>query len=129
MAMTKFCNLYCWSKSAWTDNQLTLFAPAFFSTSKDRGGPPLNILGLGGVTVSILFEYDLLWNDSPYSKIYMKFGCLEPSNIMFDFCDLGLVFVVVLCFRLFQICVFVRFVFVLKAVRIAARVVYERELL
>ena len=56
----------------------------------------------------------------------MKFGCLEPSKIMFDICDLGLVFVVVLCFRLFRICVFVRFVFVLKAVRIAARVVYER---
>ena len=56
----------------------------------------------------------------------MKFGCLEPSIIMFDICDLGLVFVVVLCFRLFRICVFVRFVFVLKAVRIAARVVYER---
>ena len=88
--------------------------------------PPLNILGLGGVTVSILFGYDLLWNDSPYSKIYMKFGCLERSKIMFDFCDLGLVFVVVLCFRLFRICVFARFVFVLKAVRIAARVVYER---
>ena len=59
------------------------------SVSKDRGRghivPPLNIFGLGGVGVSILFGNDLLWNDLSYSKGYMKFGCLEPSKIMFDF--------------------------------------------
>ena len=45
----------------------------------------LNILGLGGVRVPILFGNDLPRNDLPYSKGFMKFGCLEPSKIMFDF--------------------------------------------
>ena len=53
--------------------------------------PPLNILGLGGVRVPILFGNDLLWNDLPYSKGFMKFGCLEPSKIMFDFRNVLLV--------------------------------------
>ena len=45
---------------------LTLFAPAYLSISKDRGGhivPPLSILGLGGVRVPILFGHDLPMND------------------------------------------------------------------
>ena len=42
-------------------------------------------LGLCGVRVPILFGYDLLWNDLPYSKGFMKFGCLESSKIMFGF--------------------------------------------
>ena len=46
---------------------------------------PLNIFGLGGVRVPNPFGYDLLWNDFPYSRGLMKFGCLEPSKIMFDF--------------------------------------------
>ena len=53
--------------------------------------PPLNIFGLGGIRVPILFGNDLLWNDLPYSKGYMKFGCLEPSKIMFDFWNIFLV--------------------------------------
>ena len=44
-----------------------------------------HILGLGGVGVPILFENDLLWNDLPYSKGFTKFGCLQPSKVMFDF--------------------------------------------
>ena len=47
--------------------------------------PPLNILGLGGVRVPILFGNELPMNDRPYSKGIMKFGFLEPSKIMFDF--------------------------------------------
>ena len=43
-----------------------------------------NILGLSGVRVPILFGNDLPLNDWPYSKGFMKFGCLEPSKIMFD---------------------------------------------
>ena len=50
--------------------------------------PPLNILKLGGVRVPILFGNDLLWNNIPYSKGYMKFGRLEPSKIIFEFCVL-----------------------------------------
>ena len=42
---------------------LTLFKPAFLSTSEYRGAghivPPLSILGLGGVRVPILFGNDL----------------------------------------------------------------------
>ena len=34
--------------------------------------------GLGGVGVPIIFGNDLLWNDLPYLKGFMKFGCLEP---------------------------------------------------
>ena len=41
---------------------------------------PLNILGLGGVRVPIFFGDDLLWNDLPYSKGFVKFGCPEPST-------------------------------------------------
>ena len=47
--------------------------------------PPLNIFGLGRVRVPILFENDLPRSDLPYTKGFMKFGCLEPSKIMFDF--------------------------------------------
>ena len=67
---------------------ITLLGPAYLSLSKDRGGhivPPLNILGLGGVRVPIRFGYDLLWNDLPHSKGFMKFGCLEPSKITIHF--------------------------------------------
>ena len=39
---------------------LTLLGPAYLSVSQDRGGAPLNILGLGGVRVPILFGIDLL---------------------------------------------------------------------
>ena len=69
----------------------TLFSPAYFSISRSQGGgtmcppPPLNILGLGGVRVPILFGNDLLWNNLRYSKGFIKIGCLEPSEIMFDF--------------------------------------------
>ena len=35
--------------------------------------------------------YDLLWNDLPHSKGFMKFGYLEPSKIMFDFRNVLLV--------------------------------------
>ena len=67
---------------------LTLFTPAYFGISGTGGGhivPPLSILGLGGVRVPILFGNDLSWNDLPYLKGFMKFGCLEPFKIMFDF--------------------------------------------
>ena len=66
---------------------LTLLGPAFSSISKDGGAhsAPINIFGLNGVRVPILFGNDFLWNDSPYSKGFMNFGCLEPSKIMFDF--------------------------------------------
>ena len=47
--------------------------------------PPLNIFGLGGVRVPILFGNYLPRNDLPYSKGFMKFGCPEPSKKMFDF--------------------------------------------
>ena len=46
---------------------------------------PLNILGLGGVRASILFVNDLLWDDVPFSKGFMKFGCLEPPKKCFIF--------------------------------------------
>ena len=42
-------------------------------------------LGLSGVKVPILFGNDLLWNDLPYSKGLLNFGCPEPFKIMFDF--------------------------------------------
>ena len=69
---------------------LTLFGPAYKSVSRNQGGhivtpPSLNILGLGGVSVPILFGIDLLWNDLPFSKEFRKFGCLQPSKIMFEF--------------------------------------------
>ena len=44
---------------------LTLLGPAYLSVSKDQEGahgPPLNILGLGGVRVSILFGNDFPMN-------------------------------------------------------------------
>ena len=41
--------------------------------------------GVGWVRVPILFGNDLPMNDWPYSKGFMKFGCLEPSKSMFDF--------------------------------------------
>ena len=59
---------------------LTLLGPAYLSVSKD-----LCILGLVCVRVPILFGNDLPMNDWPISKGFMKFGCLEPSTIMFDF--------------------------------------------
>ena len=71
-----------------TGNCLTLFTPAYLSLSKTEGEdivPPLNVLGLGGVRVPILFGNHLPMNDWPYSKGFMKFGYLEPSKIMFDF--------------------------------------------
>ena len=55
---------------------LTLFVLAYFDVSGTGGGhivPPLNIFGLGGVRVPILFGNDLLWNDLLYSKGFMKF--------------------------------------------------------
>ena len=83
-------------KNAWNCKStlflcLTLFGPAYFGISGTVGGghivPPLSILGLGGVRVPILFGNDLPMNDWPYSKGFMKFGCLEPSKMMFDFCS------------------------------------------
>ena len=59
---------------------LTLLGPAYLSISKD-----LNMLGLGWVRVPILFGNNFLWNDLPYSKGFMNFGCPEPSKILFDF--------------------------------------------
>ena len=47
--------------------------------------PPLNIFGLGRVRVPILFGNDLPGSDLPYTKGFMKFGCLEPSKKNFDF--------------------------------------------
>ena len=49
-------------------HDLTLFALAFLSISKDRG-----------VWVPNLFGNDLLLNDLPYSKGFMKFKWLKPS--------------------------------------------------
>ena len=40
--------------------------------------PPLNIFGLVGVRVPILFGNDLPW--SAYSNGFVKFGCPEPSK-------------------------------------------------
>ena len=42
--------------------------------------PPLNILGLDGVRVQILYGNDFLLNYLPHSKGFMKIGCLEPSK-------------------------------------------------
>ena len=42
-------------------------------------------MGFGGVRDPILVGNDLMWNNLPYLKGFMKFGCLEPSKIMFDF--------------------------------------------
>ena len=67
---------------------LTLWQPAYLSVSKNQGGShcaPQNNFGLGGVRVPILFGNDLPMNDLPYSKGFVKFGCLEPSKIMIDF--------------------------------------------
>ena len=57
---------------------LVLSKPVYLSVSKNQGG-------LDGNRVPILFGNDLFWNDLPYSKGFMKFRCLEPSKIMFDF--------------------------------------------
>ena len=38
-----------------------------------------------GVRVPNLFGYDLLQNDLPYSKGFLKFGYPEPSKKVFDF--------------------------------------------
>ena len=63
--------------------------PSLFRCIRDLGGghivPPLNIFWLGGVRVPILVANDLPGHDLPYSKGFMKFGCLEPSKKMFDF--------------------------------------------
>ena len=40
----------------------------------------LNIFGMGGVRVPILFGNDLPMHDFPYSKGFIKFGCQEPSK-------------------------------------------------
>ena len=52
---------------------LTLICPGLFKhISKDQG-----------VWVELgFFGNDLLWNDLPYSKGFMKFKCLKPSKIM-----------------------------------------------
>ena len=66
----------------------TVLAPGDSSVSKNQGGhivPLPNILGLGGIRDPVLFGNGLLWNDLPYSKGFMNFGCLEPSKIMFYF--------------------------------------------
>ena len=68
--------------------RLTLFCPAYFGVSGILGGDlgaPLNIFELGRVRVPILVGNDLPWHDLPYSKGFMKFGCQEPSKIMFNF--------------------------------------------
>ena len=49
-------------------------------------------MGFGGVRVPILFGNDLLWDNLPYSKGFMKFRCQEPSKIIFDFWNIFLVF-------------------------------------
>ena len=46
---------------------LTLLGPAYLSVDQ----------GWGGVRVPILYGNDFLWNDLPYSKGFMEFGCLE----------------------------------------------------
>ena len=73
-------------KTAWHTG-LTLLGPAYLSVSKERGAylSSLCILGLVWVRVPILFGNDMLWNVSPCSKGFMKFGCPEPSKVMFDF--------------------------------------------
>ena len=58
---------------------LTLFAPAYLTIPKNwegGGAEYLNMLGLGGVRVPIIFGNDLLCNDLPYSKGLIKMGCL-----------------------------------------------------
>ena len=53
------------------ETKFNLFAPTYISISKTRKGtlwPLFNILGLKGVTASILFENHLPMNDWPYSK-------------------------------------------------------------
>ena len=73
-----FCYLY---SKGWTQKlilplllvwdplvPLTLFAPAYLSIFR-WGGGTLNVLGLDGVRVLIIFGNDLLWNDLPYYEI------------------------------------------------------------
>ena len=57
-----------------------LFAPAYLSVSKDRGGHicPLSILGLVWVRIPILFGKDLPGSYLPYWDWFMKFGWPEP---------------------------------------------------
>ena len=42
-------------------------------------------MGFGGVRDPMLVGNDLMWNNLPYLKGFMKFGCLGPSKKMLDF--------------------------------------------
>ena len=53
-----------------------LFAPAYLKISED-----LNILGLGGLAVAILFGNDLLWNHLPFKRI--REVCMPRIQKMF----------------------------------------------
>ena len=72
----------CWETSCVETYLFNRICPGLFEHSQR--------LGLGGVRVPILFGNNLLWNDLPHSKWY-KFGCLEPSKIIFDFWNVLLV--------------------------------------
>ena len=47
--------------------------------------PKKKYFGIGWGLASNCFGNDLLWGDLTYSEGFMKFGCPEPSKIMFDF--------------------------------------------
>ena len=46
---------------------------------------PPKIAWVGWGQGSIFFGNDLPMNDLPYSKGFIKFDCLKPSKIVFDF--------------------------------------------
>ena len=63
---------YCLDARVWSGD-LTLFAPAYLTIPKNwegGGAEYLNMLGLGGVRVPILFGNDLLWYCLPSKRIY-----------------------------------------------------------
>ena len=76
--------------SCFPKGKIDPILPSLFWCIRDlgRGGAhcvPLNIFGLGGVRVPILFGNYFPRSDLPYSKGFMKLACPEPSKKMFDF--------------------------------------------
>ena len=57
---------------------------------REFGIHPYLYWGWVGLRFQFFFGNDLLWNDLPYSKGFMKFGCyVEPSKIMFYFLNVS----------------------------------------
>ena len=76
---------------AWGEGYVNPIWPSLFWCIRDLGCvcvcvclcvyvPPLNIFGLGGVRVPILFGNGLPRSDLPYTNGFKKFGCPESSK-------------------------------------------------